>query len=207
MCESDCFRTCQTSKEVLKLANNKLRVLSGVLKLELDSPEPLRAGAVCQRNASGGRQIFLEVEETLCIRSEVGEVMITVTDAEGKIITRPTPPPRTVEITQLAADDTAVEKAMRLYAELNHKSWVDMYRIHEVIEDDVGGQHALQKRRWGSIPDLERFKHSANSVTVAGDSARHGKEVGQPPKNPMSIDEAAGYLKNVLQSWLASKGA
>lgn len=89
----------------------------------------------------------------------------------------------------------------------DQKSWVNMYRIHEVIEADVGSENALKRQCWGSAQDLKRFKHSANSVTVGGDSARHGKEVEQPPKHPMSVDEAADYLNYVLQSWLSSKGA
>jgi hypothetical protein len=204
--ESDSFGACQTSEEVLKHANEELCVLSGVLKMTRDSPEPLRAGAVYRRNASG-RDIFLHIQETLHIRAEIGEATVTGTDAEGNVITRPSPPARTVAFAQLAAVDASVSKAMRLLAEPDHKSWVGMYRIHDVIEADVGSEHELKKRGWGSGQDLKRFKHSANSVTVAGDSARHGKEVEQPPKHPMSIDEAAAYLNYVLQSWLSSKGA
>jgi hypothetical protein len=205
--ESDSFAACQTSEEVLKLANDELCVLSGVLKMVRDSPEPLRTGAVYRRNAAGGRDIFLHIQETLHVRAEFGEVAVTVTDVDGNIITRLAPPPRTVTIAQLAATDTSVAKAMRLLAAPDHKSWVGMYRIHEVIEADVGSESALKKRGWGSAHDLKRFKHSANSVTVAGDSARHGKEVEQPPKHPMSVDEAAAYLNYVLQLWLSSKGA
>lgn len=205
--ESESFAACCKSEEVLKLANEELCVLSGVLKLTRDSPEPLRTGAVYKRNASGGRDVFVHIHETLQVRAEFGEVTITVTDNAGNIVTRPAPPPRTVAIARLAIADTAIAKAMRLLAAPDHKSWVGMYRIHEVIEADVGGEHTLKKCGWGSALDLKRFKHSANSVKVAGDSARHGKEVDRPPTHPMSCDEAAAYLNYVLQSWLASKGA
>jgi hypothetical protein len=207
VCESDSFRACKTSEEVLKLATDELCVLSGVLKMTRDSPESLRTGAVYRRNAAGGRDVFVHIQETLHIRAEIGEVTVTVTDAKGNVITRPAPPPRTVTIFQLAAVDASVAKAMRLLAARDHKSWVGMYRIHEVIEADVGSEHALKERGWGSTQDLKRFKHSANSVTVAGDFARHGKELEQPPAHPMSIDEASAYLSYVLQSWLSSKGA
>lgn len=205
--ESDSFAACQASENVLKLANDELCVLSGVLKMMRDSPEPLRTGAVYRRNASGGKDIFVHIQETLQLRAEFGEVTVTVTDAQGNVITRPSPPPRTVTIAQLAVTDASAAKAMRLLAAPDQKSWVGMHRIHEVIEADVGSENALKKRGWGSVQDLKRFKHSANSVTVAGDSARHGKEVEQPPKHPMSVDEAAAYLNYVLQSWLSSKGA
>jgi hypothetical protein len=205
--ESDTFAACNQSDEVLKLANEELCVLSGVLKIARDSPEPLRPGAVYKKNASGGRDVFVHIYETLHVRAEVGEVTVTGTDRNGNIVTRPTPPPRAVAIAQLAGADTAVAKVMRLLAAPDHKSWVGMYRIHEVIEADVGGEHKLKACGWGSARDLKRFKHSANSVSVAGDSARHGKEFDRPPTNPMSIDEGAAYLNYVLQSWLSSKGA
>lgn len=203
---SDSFVNCQTSEEVLKLTNDELSVLSGVLKLMRDSPEPLRTGAVYRHNESGGRDVFVQIHGAQ-LRIESGEVTVTVTDANGNVITRPAPPPRTVMIAQLALSDSYVAKAMRLLAAPDHKSWVGMYRIHEVIEDDVGSEQELKKRGWGSSQDLKRFKHSACSVAVAGDSARHGKETSQPPKHPMSLDEAAAYLNYILQSWLSSKGA
>lgn len=204
--ESVAFAACSKSEEVLKIANEELCILSGVLKLTRDSPEPLRTGAVYKRNALGGRDVFVHIHETLHARAELGEVTVTVTDGAGNIVTRPEPPPRTVAIAKFAVIDSAVAKAMRLLAAPDHKSWVGMYRIHEVIEADVGGEHTLKKRGWGSARDLKRFKHSANSVNVAGDSARHGKELDQPPTHPMSIDEAAAYLNYVLQSWLSAKG-
>lgn len=205
--ESDAFIQCQTSENVLNVANEELRVLSGVLKLVRDSPEPLRAGAVYRLNANGGRDAFVHIHETAYARTEFGEVTVTTTDSAGNVITRQAPPPRTIAVSNLSFTDAAVAKAMRLLAAPDHKSWVGMYRIHEVIESDLGGEHTLKKQGWGSPKDLKRFKHSANSVQVGGDAARHGKEVEKPPMNPMSIDEAAAYLNYVLQSWLAAKGA
>jgi hypothetical protein len=64
----------------------------------------------------------------------------------------------------------------------------------------------LQKETWSLPSDLNRFKHSANSVQVAGDKARHGKETTHPPKNPMSLDQAAAYLRYLLESWISAKG-
>lgn len=202
--ESDAFAACSQPDEILKLANEELSVISGVLKVTRNSPETLRTGAIYKRNANG-RDIFICIQG-MGIRAESGELRITVTDNNGNIVTVPTVPPRSVTITQLAAADIGVAKAMRLLAAPDYKTWVGMYRIHEVIEADLGGEHKLKKCSWGSAQDLKRFKRSANSVTVAGDTARHGKEIEQPPANPMSTDEAAAYLNYVLQSWLSSKG-
>jgi len=74
-----------------------------------------------------------------------------------------------------------------------------------MVESDIGGEKKLVKMGWGSTHQLKRFKHSANSVAVAGDSARHGRELGDPPRDPMSIDEAIAYCKYLLQAWFDSK--
>jgi hypothetical protein len=205
--ESSAFASCTTSQEVLDVADREFAVLSGVLKLVRESHEPLRSGAVYRRNAAGGRDVFVHIRETLQLRVELGDVTVTVTDSQGNVVTKPSPPPRIILLAQLAASDAAVAKAFRLHADEGSKSWVGLYRIYEVVEADVGGQAALAKRSWGSASDLKRFKHSANSVTVAGDTARHGKEIEKPPKHPMSLDEAAAFVGYVLQAWLASKGA
>jgi len=204
---SKAFDACETSEEVLATADDDFAVLSGVLKCGRDSREPVLAGAVHKCHANGRREVFLHIREGIQLRAEFGEVTVTVTDAQGNHVQQITTPPRTVTISALATQDAAVTKAMRLFADPDVKTWVGLYRLHEVIEADVGGEHSLQKRNWGSKHDLKRFKHSANSVTVAGDAARHGKDHDQPPPNPMTIEEAVAYANDVLHAWLASKGA
>ncbi|CBJ39338.1 conserved protein of unknown function [Ralstonia solanacearum CMR15] len=202
--ESSAFATCNQAQEVLAVANEELRVLSGVLKVTRDSPEPLSTGAVFKKNAAGGRDVFVFIVDGVQARCELGEIVVA--DSNGSVIAGPTRPSKTTTVAQLALGDAAVGKVMRLLAAPDCNSWVGMYRIYEVIEADIGGQHKLEKAGWGAAKDLDRFKHSANSVTVAGDSARHGKEKARPPANPMSLDEADAYLWHLLRSWLSSKG-
>ena len=82
-----------------------------------------------------------------------------------------------------------------------------VYRLHEVVEDAVGGERELTKRNWAPSGQLSRFKHSANSVDVAGDDARHGAETTTPPKRPMTLDEAQGHVHLVLRAWLDEKNS
>ncbi len=65
----------------------------------------------------------------------------------------------------------------------------------------------MHAQTWCEGSDLKRFKRSANSVTVAGDDARHGKEWQVPPPNPMSLEEASAYVEQLVRRWLESKGA
>jgi hypothetical protein len=203
--ESALFQTCTTSEEVWAIADEQLAILSGVLTILRSSREPLISGAVYRRNAAGGRDVFVRVQHTVQARAEVGEVTVTVNDSEGNPITRPSLPPRIMVFMQLAAVDSAVAKVLRLQSLKESRSWVGLYRIYEVIEADVGGQEALKLRSWGTASDLKRFRHSANSVAVAGDTARHGKEPQQPPRQPMSQEEAATYVERMVQCWLTCK--
>ncbi len=206
--ESDSFHSCSTSQEVEQLAKGELAIISGILKLERDARDGLKCGAVFRLNPTGGRDVFVSIREGLEARVEMGAVTPVVTDSAGNVIAQPAPPPpRSAVLLQLAAGDTAIAKVLRLLSASDAMTWVGLYRIHEVIEDDVGGQHKLEKQGWGSADDLRRFKHSANSVQVGGDNSRHGKEPQVPPKNPMTSAEAESYAKYIVQAWLASKGA
>lgn len=205
--ESDAFQPCTSSEQVEHIAEKEIAVLSGILKLEREARDSLRYGAVYRPNANGGRDVFVRIRESLQIRVEMGAVTAIVTDAAGNVITRPSPPPRSAVLLQLSGTDEAVAKVLRLLSAADAMTWVGLYRIHEVIEADVGGQHKLEKFGWGSADDLRRFKHSANSVQVGGDKSRHGKEPQVPPKNPMTLAEAESYGKYIVQAWLTSKGA
>jgi hypothetical protein len=206
--ESDSFHPCSSSEEVEQLAEGEVAVLSGILKLEREARDALKYGAVYRPNPNGGRDIFVRIHESLQVRVEIGAVTVVVTDAAGNVIPQPAPPPpRSAVLLQLATIDEAVAKVLRLLSAPDAMTWVGLYRISEVIEGDVGGQHKLEKLGWGSADDLRRFKHSANSVHVGGDKSRHGKEPQVPPKNPMTLAEAEAYTKYIVQTWLVSKGA
>lgn len=201
--ESDSFHSCSTSEEVEQLAERELAVLSGILKLERDARDGLKYGAIYRPNLNGGRDIFVHFRESLQVRVEMG----VVTDAAGNVIDQPPPPPRSAVLLQLSTRDAAVARVLRLLGAPDAMTWVGLYRIHEVIEGDVGGQRALERQNRDSADDLRRFKHSANSVQVGGDQSRHGKELQVPPKNPMTLAEAEAYVKHIVQTWLTRKGA
>ena len=206
--ESDSFHPCSTSEEVEQLAEGEVAVLSGILKLEREARDALKYGAVYRSNPNGGRDIFVRVRESIQLRVETGAATVVVTNAAGNVIPQSAPPPpRSAVLLRLAAGDAAIAKVLRLLSAPDALTWVGLYRIHEVIENDVGGQHKLEKKGWGSADDLRRFKHSANSVHVGGDKSRHGKEPHVPPKNPMTLAEAEAYAKYIVQAWLVSKGS
>ena len=204
--ECDAFARCTTPEEVLEAARQEFSVFSGVIKLARGSSEPLLCCGVYCRNAVGGREAFLRVHDA--VHAHIAdEPAPTFMEANGNVVNAQAVPPRTVVLANLAFSEPAVEKALRLTVQADSRSWVGLYRLFEVIEADIGGQTFLITRGWSTELALKRFKHSANSVSVGGDGARHGKEAGAPPKRPMSLAEASAYVDDIMKAWLAHKGA
>ena len=159
--ESGSFQLCARAEEVEQIAETELATLSGILKLERDARDALRCGAVYRSNQTGGRDIFVGIRESGHARAEVGAVVTAVSDSAGNVLASPSPsPPRAEVLLTLSAVDTAVAKSLRLLGTPDVMTWVGLYRLHEVIEADVGGQRTLEKMGWGSAEDLRRFKHS-----------------------------------------------
>ena len=203
--ESDSFETCYTYNEVLEVAKTELAILTGALRLEGLCREPLQAGSVSKINASGGKDIFVHVDEGLCVRAKCSANLM-VTDSDGNLIpSEAKQVPRPVKLMALASIEQLVAKALRLKGSMDSKTWVGLYRILEVVIEDVGSENRFLSQGWGSKRDFKRFMRSANSDTVAGDDARHGRKDLSPPKEPMSIGEAQAYVNYVIESWLASK--
>jgi hypothetical protein len=205
---SEQFQGATSSEAVLERAGDLAAILNGVLRVARGTTGTVSLGAVYRINDKGGRDVFVHIVDGVTVRAECGILSATVTDKDGKIIPTPPPPPsRTKLLTGLALNDAIVARALRLHASPDAGTWVGLYRLYEVIEAELGDQARLVATGWASRPDIRRFKHSANSIAVAGDGARHGKETEAPPKHPMTLDEGIAFVGYVLQAWLASKGA
>jgi len=198
----DKFDECGTAAEVAAVAAEVAAALSGTLKWDRNSEEPLHVGAVVETRSNGGKNITS--------RPGTGKygyrgyaAGLAQRDADGAEL--PAPAPRSISVIQLTHSDVAVERAMRLFA-ADSTSWVGLYRILEVIDEDVGGEKRLTALEGAAKMPIKDFKHSANSVEVAGDESRHGVEPGDPPARPMTIEEARTFVRNLMDSWLTSKG-
>lgn len=202
--QSDSFNALRTSAEVATTARDELGVLTGILMLEYNGFEPLRQGEVSRMSHGSGRDTFAQ-HRSSGHRVRFGTPTALQAGPAGDDPPLNATPFCAAAVLQVSARNTAVSKVLRLLADPVAVSWVGLYRIHEVIEADVGGMHSMQKMGWVSSEDMKRFKHSANSVQVAGDAARHGKELNLPPKNPLSLSEAESYLTHIVKTWLANK--
>ncbi|MBD1907234.1 hypothetical protein NDI37_08275 [Funiculus sociatus GB2-A5] len=103
----------------------------------------------------------------------------------------------------IADQDEKVKKVFRIWTKREH-DWVNLYKIYEVVQDDVGSR--ITEDGWATKKKTECFTRTAQSPDAIGDDARHGVEKSsQPPKSPMSLLEAQRLIIVIVRKWLGWK--
>lgn len=98
------------------------------------------------------------------------------------------------KIIPLALKDRAVAKALRLSS--RELDWVNLCRIHEVMQEDIGGM---------SKGDFSALTGSANNSSVSGDLARHGDIKCDTPKKTITLAKAQHLIKQTMRKWIQDK--
>lgn len=187
--------------EVRSRASETVQALSSVARLALQSVKPLQIGSVSRVRPDGCRDHFLQVEPAQ-LRITGGLTSLVVTRADGSVEEHRAGDPISGWLSRASADPNLL-RALRL-RDADLLSWSDLYRLFEVIEASVGGETVIVQKEWASRSDLRRFRHSANSVSVAGDEARHGVERQEPPAQPMCLADARTFIDGLLRAWLSA---
>ena len=94
----------------------------------------------------------------------------------------------------LALGHKTVAKVLRLCSK--ELDWANLYRIYEVISEDIGGLTGK---------DIKIFKGSANNSNVTGDFSRHGKMNVGTPKETMRLADAQHLIKSKVREWIYNK--
>ncbi len=83
--------------------------------------------------------------------------------------------------------------------------WVDLYKIFEIVRDNVGGRKALEQRRWVSASKLGAFTASADRPDISGAQARHARTDPKPPRGrTMTLAEARQMIGALVIAWMES---
>ena len=106
---------------------------------------------------------------------------------------------------RLAQRDGNVAEALRIITsrELNP---VNLYKLYEIVRDDVGNESAMIQRNWATRNQLSAFRRSMNHPAASGAGARHARMEEDPPTDPMSEDQARAFVRGLLRAWLTAKG-
>ena len=77
--------------------------------------------------------------------------------------------------------------------------WSDLYKIHEILLDNVPG---FYQRGWVAEDQISTFTASVNRKEISGDLDRHARLKGDPPKRTMTLVEVRQLIGSVVTAWL-----
>lgn len=84
-------------------------------------------------------------------------------------------------------------------------SWVDIYKVYEIIRHDAAGARSPDAKGWASVREQRAFTASANRQEVSGSAARHARAaVEKSPRLTMTLREAQAFIRELATSWLRS---
>ncbi len=192
------FERLDSAASVRESAIELVTALSGSARLALGAQEAIDVGAAVYRVGPDGKRDITVLVGQAVLHARA----LPITVVHGTQIHRPADP--ISKWLPLVTQDLVVAKALRL-RNAGDLDWVDLYRLYEVIENDVG--HLMHQLGWASRNELERFARTANSVAAAGDKARHGVERTDPPRKRMSLSHARELIDRIMKAWLAWKAS
>ena len=173
------FSAALETYELLKIAREELAVLKGAARAYAGRSSVVVTGIVHNQE---------RVEALLTLRGDV----IQSSDflAPKKVL-------------GLAQVHKNVAEALQIYSEKS--SWADLYKIGEIIRDDVcGGSKDLGEEALVKNKKFKSFMHN----TQHGDKespGRHARHETSPPKTSMTLSEGDYYIMELMDKWMRAK--
>lgn len=167
--------------------------MSAIISLLWPAFQKPLVGSVYREDGKGGRSTWLfPVTGTLRIKS--GDVR-TSGDTEATAAG----PTQAQKLLAASRTTDYLHAAVLLWAAAE-PAWWRLYRIVEELTEHFGMTAA--KAGLCSANELERFEHTSNSADASGLGARHRTGKFPPPATPMTLDEAAIFVKGLLEQAL-----
>lgn len=200
---SNQFVSLEDPHEVRQKARDIVTRLDGATRLLLDTSQSIQVGNVYRRREDGKSEIIW-FGETVNVRVGMSMPTVKLTYPDGMVKEiHATDPVK--QWLGMSFKDEEVAKVLQIRSR-GILDWVNLYRIFEIIDSDVGGLDTIASKGWSTRRSMKLFKHTANSPGAIGLDARHGHEKkSTPPTNPMSISDARELIKRIVYAWLQSK--
>lgn len=143
-------------------------------------------------------------------------VVVSADVAEGRsrayapaIVTgRPGEPPRKAPpvgpmLLTVAGSNYDVAEVLDIMGRVEAPNWSDLYKVYEIIEH-TGTLSSAMNAAAVSENRMSLFRRTANHEKASGPDARHSRSKQDPPKNPMTIEEARRLISALIQTWVES---
>ena len=187
--------------EVVDEAKHVISIMNGAAKLHYGDFSPVEFAGVIRIDDDGKRTHM--IEPLVCsVRVSTRIVGMRVIRADGT--ESPARPSNAVGWIQLGLKDRSVADALRFFAS---PTWFNLYKVFEVVRDDIGGDEALKNKGWAAKSQISAFHRTANSRQALGDEARHATAKNPPPAKPMRLRDARELWDRILRKWIEEKRA
>jgi len=194
------FNSLISADEVRERGIALIKMVNDAARLYRDDWHDVAVDGITCVEDDGNRHVYLYEEVTITARAKVSAVDVLISASGSQPVTdQPSP---LESYLRLAQNHKPVADALHFYRE---DSWVNLYKVYEVVRDDVGGEHALIKKDWVPKDDLKLFTQIAQSRAALGDDARHASKKYKPPSQSMSFSEAKSLIKSILAKWFTTK--
>lgn len=191
------FDQIHDSGDVETRASEVLRIVNGAARIQYGDNREVRVDAVARVQLDGQIQHFIHASGTIHARTRLSATLTV----NGVPVLEPREPTITARAVETALHDPQAERALRIFGR-DDADYRDLYHVFEIAEAAIGG--SLYSDGTVSKAQVGRFKHTANSVHALGDGARHGREVTNPPTEPMPFAEAQALIGRVLCAWFSA---
>lgn len=196
------FRDSDEAKTIKQKAERIIVILNGACRLLLDSRDSIKISVVERINSDGQpeKHVFPE-PATIHFRTISPSLQKRYADGTVEEF-HPADPMK--EWGPLALNDEKVETVLTIVSNAP-LDWINLYKIDEIISQDVGGTDNIVTNGWASKPSLKLFRNTANKPGAIGLEARHGVDKGLPPPKPMTLPEARSLIDSIIHAWLRYK--
>jgi hypothetical protein len=185
------FESLTDCAVVQREAANRLTVMAGALMITMPNLHAPSVGNVTREQDDASRSTFAIGTGIFEVRSKFHGVGAVLGGVEGTT-SRMTVPQSVLE---RAHADQHLEEVLSLWS--SERTWPRLYRILEEVEEHLGED--VDDAGFCSHAERERFTRTANTAEVAGPDARHAGGQFEPPRNPMTRDEAEEFVGRILQ--------
>jgi len=171
---------------------------------QAEATAPIRIGSVYRVREDGSRDFYV-APAPFRVEARVFAPTVVITHPDGASEEFHPADPVRVWV-RIAQNDKSVAAVFVILANMD-PNWSDLYKVLEIVREDVGGLDAVASAGWATKSSMNLFTRTANSVGAIGLDARHGVETTQPPSNPMNFSEARSLIKTIVHGWLRFKSS
>ncbi|WP_427923848.1 hypothetical protein [Streptomyces sp. cg40] len=185
---------------LVEIASLLLRRVVGIARALDSSFRPVALTGQFMDDSDNGKRHHVVGAATAEIRAKAFAVGV-VTTADGSP-PPPPPPPQGPSYMQLVGEHPDVAEVLDILGKPSvSMTWVDLYKVYEIVRHNVGSDKALKAKAWVSDSDISAFTGSANRPDVSGSEARHARLPGASPKRTMTLAEGEAFIRKLVVAW------